>query len=77
MFVEIMNSHKSMHSLELDDELMLSNDLLSSSPDHHAGGNSNEESKKRNKSSFFLDERLQNSWSKADWWKIQLGKYLR
>jgi hypothetical protein len=78
MFVEIMNSHKSMHSLELDDELMLSNDLLASSPDHHSSSStSNEESKKRNKSSFFLDERLKNSWSKTDWWKVQLGKYLR
>jgi hypothetical protein len=81
MFVEILNSHKSQHSFEIEDELMLSNELLagssSSAPRSKTTPEDSNTNKKRNKSSFFLDERLKDSWSKADWWKVQLGKYLR
>lgn len=75
LFVEILNSHKSQHSFEMEDELMLSNDLLAGSSSN--ANRSGEDKSKRSKSSFFLDERLKNSWSKGDWWKVQLGKYLR
>lgn len=86
MFVEIMKSHKSHNAGDVEDELMLSNDLLASTASNPSllalthgddNGGDGEENKKRNRSAFFLDERLKNSWSKSDWWKVQLGKYLR
>ncbi len=46
-----MNSHSKQRSIELEDDLMLGNDLLSSG----VNGNSSEDKSKRNKSAFFLD----------------------
>jgi hypothetical protein len=46
-----MNSHSKQRSVELEDDLMLGNDLLSSG----VNGNSSEDKSKRNKSAFFLD----------------------